>query len=65
MDGILYFPLPMAVCAKKVTILDHTRGVLEKGMEVYMVSLLTRYSCEEASNKRRHQGPFHAVLVLV
>ena len=31
-DGILYFPLPMAVCAKKVTILECTRGVLEKGM---------------------------------
>ena len=50
---------------KRFSILDHTRGVLEKGMEVYTVSRLTRDSCEEARNKRRHQGPFHAVLVLV
>ena len=44
----------MAVCAKKVTILECTRGVLEKGMEVYTVSRPMRYSCEEAGDKRRH-----------
>ena len=50
----LYFLLPMAVENKKVTILECTRGVLEKGMEVYTVSRRMRYSCEEAGDKRRH-----------